>query len=299
LNSITIGSNRKVWWICKNGHEWEARINSRIYGNSCPCCYGRKASFSNNLLVKFPDIASEWDYDNNFKFPQEFSGSSREKVWWKCNSCLGKWESRVDSRTLGKNGCPYCSGRNATATDNLLVYFPELCKEWNYEKNELPPSSYKSKSEYKAWWKCKACFGEWQTTISHRTEGTGCPHCSKILMDDGVECDSVSEAYVYLQYREKGVEVELHKRYPKSRMKCDFFIPSENKYVEVTGFHYQSKLMKGWFSYISYLRRIVSKRRLCKQNGIQFDFIKLKLTTDQTLYVRKHIQNNTCNEGKM
>ncbi|MFJ7851151.1 zinc-ribbon domain-containing protein [Peribacillus sp. NPDC097206] len=26
-------SSKKVWWICKKGHEWEARIYSRNKGN--------------------------------------------------------------------------------------------------------------------------------------------------------------------------------------------------------------------------------------------------------------------------
>jgi len=33
------GSQDKVWWLCKNGHEWKAIINSRIRGNGCRQCY--------------------------------------------------------------------------------------------------------------------------------------------------------------------------------------------------------------------------------------------------------------------
>jgi hypothetical protein len=31
-------ANRKVWWICKNGHDWQAYINHRANGNPCPYC---------------------------------------------------------------------------------------------------------------------------------------------------------------------------------------------------------------------------------------------------------------------
>ena len=27
---VTTGSHKKVWWKCKLGHSWEARIDSRI-----------------------------------------------------------------------------------------------------------------------------------------------------------------------------------------------------------------------------------------------------------------------------
>lgn len=32
------GSNKKAWWICDKGHEWEAVINSRSQGRGCPLC---------------------------------------------------------------------------------------------------------------------------------------------------------------------------------------------------------------------------------------------------------------------
>ena len=33
----------KVWWKCKNGHEWEAVIHTRVKGVGCPYCMGKKA----------------------------------------------------------------------------------------------------------------------------------------------------------------------------------------------------------------------------------------------------------------
>ena len=42
-NQISPNSHKKVWWICKNGHEWEAQVKSRNYGCGCPmCAKGRK-----------------------------------------------------------------------------------------------------------------------------------------------------------------------------------------------------------------------------------------------------------------
>ena len=35
---ITKGSNKKVWWKCAKGHEWEARVNDRNRGTKCPIC---------------------------------------------------------------------------------------------------------------------------------------------------------------------------------------------------------------------------------------------------------------------
>ena len=41
-NDVTPKVRKKVWWICKKGHEWEARIFSRNRGRGCPYCSGLK-----------------------------------------------------------------------------------------------------------------------------------------------------------------------------------------------------------------------------------------------------------------
>ena len=37
--NVTAGSDKKVWWKCKNGHSWSATISNRTYGYGCPHCY--------------------------------------------------------------------------------------------------------------------------------------------------------------------------------------------------------------------------------------------------------------------
>ena len=43
-------SNKKVWWKCAKGHEWQATINSRTAGRGCPYCSGRYAIKGKNDL---------------------------------------------------------------------------------------------------------------------------------------------------------------------------------------------------------------------------------------------------------
>jgi hypothetical protein len=44
--NFTPGSGKKVHWRCERGHEWEAVINDRTNGSSCPeCATGRKELF--------------------------------------------------------------------------------------------------------------------------------------------------------------------------------------------------------------------------------------------------------------
>ena len=37
---VLAGSNKKVWWKCFKGHEWEAIISNRTKGHGCPFCAG-------------------------------------------------------------------------------------------------------------------------------------------------------------------------------------------------------------------------------------------------------------------
>jgi Probable Zinc-ribbon domain/PilZ domain len=39
LRNLPSGFNEKVWWICREGHEWEATVTSRLQGRACPDCH--------------------------------------------------------------------------------------------------------------------------------------------------------------------------------------------------------------------------------------------------------------------
>ncbi|PGL44607.1 hypothetical protein CN922_29380 [Bacillus cereus] len=43
-SQIKKSSNKKVWWLCEIGHEWESTIANRNNGNSYPHC--RKAKLN-------------------------------------------------------------------------------------------------------------------------------------------------------------------------------------------------------------------------------------------------------------
>lgn len=52
--NFTIGSGKKVWWICPLGHEYPARILHRGHGTNCPeCNSGRQTSFAEQALYYY------------------------------------------------------------------------------------------------------------------------------------------------------------------------------------------------------------------------------------------------------
>ena len=36
--NVTCDHAEDVWWLCENGHEWEATVKSRMVGDKCPFC---------------------------------------------------------------------------------------------------------------------------------------------------------------------------------------------------------------------------------------------------------------------
>ena len=63
---LTVGSGKKVWWKCSNGHEWQATIDGRNSGRGCPYCSGNKVLKGyNDLQTINPNLAKEWNYEKN------------------------------------------------------------------------------------------------------------------------------------------------------------------------------------------------------------------------------------------
>jgi len=179
------GSDRKVWWKCDSGHEWQATISSRVAGNGCPKCNREKqrtrrhATASNNLAVKNPELSLEWHPEKNRGLtPHDVTQGSHQKVWWKCRNGH-EWIAEIKSRSNG-NGCRICSGQVATLDDNLSVKYPSIAKEWHQTLNgDLCPSDVKSQSGKTVWWKCDEGH-EWQARIQSRVKGGArCPYCAR------------------------------------------------------------------------------------------------------------------------
>ena len=181
-NEVTSNSSKKVWWKCKEGHEWQAIIRNRTINHSgCPYCAGRKAiKGTNDISTLYPDLVTEWDYEKNGNLkPDEFSRGSNKRVWWKCSKCGNNYQALVSNRASRNTGCPYCAGKKTiVGKTDIQTLYPNLTKEWNYTKNrDLVPQDFTPGSEKKVWWTC--AFGhEYFSTICGRVKGNGCPFCS-------------------------------------------------------------------------------------------------------------------------
>ncbi len=176
-------SQTVVWWKCKNGHEWQARIYYRIRNPACPKCKREKRS----LAKRNPVLAQEWHPRKNGKLtPKDVSLKSGQKVWWQC-SRNHAWQAVVKDRSNG-SGCPYCSNNKLCKDNSLAVKYPAVAREWHPTKNgKKTPRGVTPRTSVKVWWLC-AKGHSWEASIGHRTRGSGCPYCSnhKVCKDNSL-----------------------------------------------------------------------------------------------------------------
>ena len=245
-------SHKKIWWKCKNGHEWQAAVSKRTIGQNCPFCSGKKAwQGYNDLSITNPELVSEWDFKKNNTPICEYRPMSNKKVWWICDRGHS-WEAAICKRVGGEK-CPICQGKRILIGFNdLATTQPSLIKEWDYEKNdEITPTEISKGSEKKVWWKCNRNHS-WQATIYSRVSGVGCPRCAKEVQSSFPE----KAIYFYI----KKIFPDAISNYRSNQLKTfelDVFIPSLQIGVEYDGDRWHRSIEKD-----------LQKNKLCSELGI-------------------------------
>jgi hypothetical protein len=178
-------SNRRVWWRCPSGHEWEAPISKRCGGRGCPYCAGKYATPDRNLAVLYPALAEQWHPTRNGqRRPESILPASGLRAWWRCDQGH-TWATRVYSRSQAGTGCPECADRSKKGIP-LGEKAPELLDEWDLDFNGGPGDDVAAGSALRAWWHCRLDSSHrWRATVRHRVRGTGCPYCAGKLPTPG------------------------------------------------------------------------------------------------------------------
>lgn len=177
------GTDKKVWWRCKEGHEWEAYIYVRTggKGTGCPVCQGRTVTPEKSLAVLCPELASFWHPTKNTLLPEEVSCYSNRLIWWQCPQGH-EWQAMPNNmqKYPADKLCPYCTNRRVWKGYCLESHNPDLAKLWHPEKNACTPRKIAPYSGSRVWWQCHQGH-EWEGTVSEMqafAPDKYCPYCN-------------------------------------------------------------------------------------------------------------------------
>ena len=133
----------------------------------------------NDLLTVMPELCEEWHpTKNGDKKPSDFLPGSGKKAWW-LGKCGHSWEAVISSRAKLGRGCPVCSHNKIVGgVNDLATVCPNVLPEWDYEKNNVLPSSVAPKSKNEYWWKCQKGHSYKMAAGKKTSRGFGCPICS-------------------------------------------------------------------------------------------------------------------------
>ena len=209
-------------------------------------------------LIDNPKLMAEWNWEKNNELgldPKTLTCGSNKKAWWKCSICGYEWQAKILNRKHGRC-CPCCSNRVVVKGKNDLgTTHPNLAKEWNYEKNyPLKPIEVTKGMAKKVWWICPNGH-EYQATILHRSNGTGCPICNLGRQTSFAE----QTIYYYIKKYFKDAQNKVQNVFG-TRMEFDVYIPSIKTVVEYDGGY--------WHEKANSKEKEQKKFELCKKNGI-------------------------------
>lgn len=141
------------------------------------------------LAARFPQLVDEWDAKRNKVEAKDAIITFISKYYWWLTPyddiLTGKhfifpWKASIIQRTRGRK-CPIITDHAVySGFNDLATRFPQLLKEWDYDKNTIEPSKILWKSSKKVWWKCPLNHS-YEAKIGNRTNvkrPSRCPYCS-------------------------------------------------------------------------------------------------------------------------
>lgn len=182
-DQIFARSQKKVWWMCPKGHEFDGVVADVVRtAYPCPVCNGRRIIKGvNDLASVFPEVAAEWHPTKNGDLtPDQFASHSQKKVWWICLKGHS-YEAHINHKTIARSGCPFCTNKKLLPGFNdLEAVCPDLVSEWHPTFNgDITPRNVLGGSNKKYWWKCMQGHS-WCASVYSRKRGSGCPVCARI-----------------------------------------------------------------------------------------------------------------------
>lgn len=263
--TLYTGYAKPITVICRIHGQFTQIAEVHLNRHGCPYCSGKRLTASRNLKTLFPELCTEFS-SANVNAPDQYSAFSQRKALWICKVCKYEWWSTISNRT-GKNkqGCPACAGQVVTDRNRLSILSPEIAAEWYQPLNgdTTPDQISIGSARKKFYFRCGKCSHIWQSDISHRHGGRGCPKCR----------ESKGERRLGEILITKGIQFERQKILPTlSSYRFDFGISLGAKLVLIEYYgeqHYKPFRFKGASrKFRQCLRNDKIKQEFCDRNNI-------------------------------
>lgn len=187
-DTVSPNSRKKAWWLCAEGHEWEAQIDPRFSrAVGCPYCTGKRpVEGETDLESQAPSVMAFWDWNRNTLSPRQVGLGSERKVSWLCSR--GHSFERMVVEMVKSSRCPYCENRKfLKGYNDLATVSPDLAQQLHPTLNQgVTAENILAGGQKKYWWQCNKGH-EWRTGIHVRLLlNRGCPVCSNNEVRQGV-----------------------------------------------------------------------------------------------------------------
>ena len=161
------------------------QVKRRIIGENDLLTWCKEHGEEGQIIIK------EWNQEKNGSMTKYKAGSNK-KVYWNCSMCGESYTKAVRNRVIGRIHEPCGRKRGIeklrqfhkqrmTLDKSLAGVYPELLKEWDYEKNKelgFEPECLSAHSSKYVYWVCSSCGNKWRAQIRMRSNlGYGCKAC--------------------------------------------------------------------------------------------------------------------------
>ena len=187
-DKVNATTDKKFWWICKNGHEWISSVVHRTSARcNCPYCSGKRVLKGyNDLQTRYPEIAQWWDDEKNAPLrAYDVMPGSTKKYWWTCEKGHS-YQAKPNVKTANKTGCPVCS--------NLLIVpgvnsfrdtHPRHAAFWDTKMNDISPDVISAGTMSESLWICPVGHTWKESVKAFASRKPECPFCSGLRLLSG------------------------------------------------------------------------------------------------------------------
>lgn len=137
---MTTGSNKKMTFLCDNGHKYECSAKNASAGWGCPYCSNVRLSYENTIENSHPEIASRFSKNSKYQ-PYEVSIGSHKKVNLICkNNPLHSYDISCYN-ILQWDSCPHCPRNNDSTPESEIYNYISLITKYEvtHRNTEILP----------------------------------------------------------------------------------------------------------------------------------------------------------------